>query len=90
MRQPGMDLGSGRFHRVRFELQEELTIGGTAAAKTMVWSEAAVEYVVTDHEIEVVDALQMFAGQALSRGYATWWGDRRGYEVDQLQCDVNV
>jgi len=88
MRQQGMELGSGRFHRVRFELTEALTPGGTAAAKVVVWDPSASSYVVTAHVIEVVDAVEVFSGEIGDRGQATWWGDSRGYEVDAMQAEA--
>jgi len=67
---------------VRFELDEEITPGGSAFATEVIWNGS--DYVAEGQPMVVFDAIGMFHSDSPCRGIAGWWCDSERWEIIQL------
>ncbi len=83
-RQPKAWGGSANGVRIRFELLEELTPGGSALAAVRIFDRVTNAYKTTEMQRTVYDAEGMYYGQPGDVGRAEWCPDARRWEIYEL------
>lgn len=81
----GMHLSANSWRQVlRFELTASLSVGGSAAAKTVRWDGTA--YVATSETLTVYDSIAAFTGSIGQQGWCVYMLDSGRWEVMQIEC----